>query len=153
MKKLIAFVLTAACLLGLTACGAKEEEKAVDLNALYTEYASMMPEMATMDENTMLNFLGIQADTCEVAIAAISTDGMRTDEVWLIQAKDADSLAHVQEMAQLRLEAKSDETISYAPDQYAVVEKAQVITKGNYLAFLVSPDVDALAEKFNALFA
>ena len=97
-----------------------------------------------MDETTMLNFLGIRAEDCRQAIAAVSNDGLRADEVWLIEAKDQQALDKLKTLAQTRLEAKADETVLYSPEQYAVVEKAELITQGMYLVLLVSPDVDTL---------
>ena len=150
MKKLVSLILAAALLLSLAACGAKEEEKNVDLNALYESYAEYMPDMFTPDAETMMNFLGIDTADCAQAVVAICGDGMRTDEVWLIEAKDDAALERLTELAQPRIVAKEDETISYAPDQYEVVLKAELLTSGKYLALLVSPDVDALKAAFEA---
>ncbi len=150
MKKLIAVVLVLAALLSLTACG--ETAKSADLNALYTTCQEIMPQMIALDADTRLNFLGIQSDDCVQVVTAICTDGLLTDEIWLIEAKDAAALEQLKVLAQNRLDAKADESISYSPEQYAIVQKAQVLTEGNYLALLVSPDVDKLAEAFQAAF-
>ena len=45
---------------------------------------------------------------------------------------------------------KGEESITYSPEQYEVVQKAQVLTNGLYMALIVSPDVEALAEIFRA---
>jgi len=149
MKRIVVLTLIAALLLGLAACGqAEPEAKSADLQALYTSYESTLPAMLVLDETMMLNFLGIQAGDCTQVVAAICADGLRADEVWLIEAKDADALARLTELAENRLLSKADETVSYAPDQYAVVEKAQLLTNGNYLALLVSPEVDAMKAAF-----
>lgn len=154
MKKTIALILAAALLLGLTACGSSEAPaKSIDLNALYTSYETYLPDMFIPDEDTLMNFLGIDMADCTQAVVAICGDGMTTDEVWLIEAKDEAALARLEELAQVRIEAKLDETISYAPDQYAIVEKAELITNGLYLALLVSPDVDSMKAGFEAAFA
>lgn len=150
MKKLTCLVLAAVLLLSLAACGAKEEEKSVDLNALYESYAQYMPDMFTPDAETMLNFLGIDTADCTQAVVAICGDGMRADEVWLLQAKDEAALERLTELARTRIVAKEDETISYAPDQYEVVVKAELLTSGKYLALLVSPEVEAMKAAFEA---
>ena len=148
MKKLVSLIVLAALL--LTACGGKEEAASVDLNALYESYGEFMPEMFVPDEDTLMNFLGIDVADCKQYVVMICADGMRTDEVWLIEAKDADALARLKELAEVRIASKADETVSYAPDQYAVVEKAQLLTEGNYLALLVAPEVDAMKAGFEA---
>lgn len=153
MKKLFALLLTAALILGLAACGAAEPEaKKVDLNTVYAGYAGLMPDMFQPDADTMLNFLGIEAADCTQAVVYICADGMRTDEVWLLEAKDAETLEKLKGLAEVRIQAKADETVSYAPDQYAVVQKAELLVNGNYLALLVSPEVDTMKAGFEAAF-
>lgn len=153
MKKAISVMLVLALMLCLAACGGKTEEAVkIDVNALYESYGQYMPDMFFPDEDTMMNFLGISVEDCAQYKVAICAEGMRADEVWLIEAKDAAALETLQQLAQTRIEAKMDETVSYAPDQYVVVEKAVVLTNGNYLALLISPEVDALKAGFEALF-
>ena len=48
--------------------------------------------------------------------------------------------------------SKLDETETYVPDQYLIVQKAEVLTNGLYLALLISPDVDTLKAEFEAAF-
>lgn len=141
MKRLLALALT-LCLI-LCGCGGKEE-KTVDLSALYDSLGQYLPEMYPMDEDTMLNFLGIESADCVQCHVAICAEGMDADEVWLIQAKDAAALETLKELADTRVQAKLDETETYLPDQYVIVEKAQVVVKDLYLALLISPQVDAM---------
>ena len=165
MKKILAILLAAALLLSTAACGAKEPaaeapttaatepvNTGADLAAVYENCKAVLPDMFVMDESTMLNFLGIDAADCTQAIVAVSGDGLRADEVWLIEAKDEDALARILDLADVRRTAKEDETISYAPEQYQIVLKGELLTSGLYLAYLVSPDVDTLKMEFlNAL--
>lgn len=153
MKKQIAFVLAVVMMLSLAACGSKADTKRVDLNALYESYSQYMPDMFALDEETMMNFLGIDAADCANYTVYICGDGLRADEVWLIEAKDAAALARLKEMAELRIQTKKDETISYVPDQYVIVEQGVVLTDGLYLALLVSPDVDTLKAGFESAMA
>ena len=93
MKKLICMILAAALMTGLlTGCGAQKKEKEVDLTGVYTKMQETLPEMMTLDAENMLNLLGIQADDCVQAIAAVCAVGLQADEVWLLQAKDAQAL-------------------------------------------------------------
>ena len=153
MKKVMSLILVLTLMLCLAACGEKKEEAvSIDVNALYESYSQYMPDMFFPDEDTMMNFLGISVEDCTQYKVAICAEGMRADEVWLMEAKDEASLETLKQLAQTRIEAKLDETVSYAPDQYVVVEKAVVLTNGNYLALLISPDVEALQAGFEAAF-
>lgn len=147
MRKRIAWILLAVLLLNLAACGG-EKAKSVDLNAVYEGFQETLPEMMVLDEDLMMNLLGIPAEDCAQVVTAVCADGLAADEVWLIEAKDAQALERLKALAQNRLEAKAEETENYLPDQYVVVKQAQVVTQGNYLALLVSPQVDALKAAF-----
>ena len=152
MKKFIAIVL-AVLVLCLAGCGGKDQTvNVIDVEAVYSSMESVLPEMLPMDEAMMLNFCGIEAEMCEQVAVAVCFDGLRADEVWLIEAKDADALEDLEALAKSRLERKGEESITYSPEQYEVVQKAEVLTAGNYLAVLVSPDVDALADIFSLRF-
>ena len=147
MKRFVALLL-AVLTLCLAGCGGKDtgSDVQMDVQAVYDSMVPVLPEMLPMDEMMMLNFCGIEAEMCEQAVVSVCFDGLRADEVWLIEAKDADALEELEALAKSRLERKGEESITYSPEQYEVVQKAEVLTAGNYLAVLVSPDVDALVE-------
>ena len=143
MKRVVACVFALAMILTLAACGGSE--KKVDIPALFAELLKIAPEMILLDDADMrLNLLGIQEDDCVQVFTAVCADGLRTDEIWLIEAKDAAALERIQTLAENRLFAKGEESITYSPEQYAVVQKAETVTEGLYFALLVSPDVDAM---------
>jgi hypothetical protein len=149
MKKMIALVL-AVMMLCLTGCGKDAgADVQMDVQSVYDSMVPVLPEMLPMDEMMMLNFCGIQADMCKQAVVSVCFDGLRADEIWLIEAKDADTLKELEALAQSRLTRKGEESITYSPEQYEVVQAAEVITAGNYLAVIVSPDVQDLVEIFN----
>jgi len=153
MKKMISLLLALALMLTLAACGGKAEEPvSIDVKALYESYGQYMPDMFFPDEDTMMNFLGIDAADCANYTVYICGDGLRADEVWLIEAKDEAALETLRQLAETRIQSKLEETVSYAPDQYVVVEKAQLLTNGLYLALFISPDVDAMKAGFEAAF-
>lgn len=166
MNRTLLILTVAAMLLTMTACGQAapadatvpqtaaptvaptEPAKPLDIPALYEEMAKLMPQMIMMDETMLMNFCGIDAADCVSYAAAISYDGLRTDEVWLVEAVSEEAMDRIEQLAQTRLKMKGEETISYAPEQYKVVEQARLIREGQYLALIVSPDVEALAELF-----
>jgi hypothetical protein len=160
MKRLISIILAASMLLCLCGCGSEEpaqtqaptEQQAVtepaNMEKIYETMSAQMPEMILMDETTMLNFCGIQAEDCVQVVAAICADGLITDEVWLIEAKDQDALDRLKALAETRLQMKGEESITYSPEQYAVVQEAKILTDGLYMALIVSPDVEALETIF-----
>ena len=162
MNRFLAMLLAALMLLSLAGCNSAPQPETqgttapavttvpADMEKIYAEMAEKMPEMIRMDETTMLNFCGIRAEDCVQVVAAICADGLITDEVWLIEAKDEAALEQLKTLAETRLQMKAEESITYSPEQYEVVQKAKILTNGLYMALIVSPDVDVLAAIFQA---
>lgn len=150
MKRGISLLLVLVFMFGMTACGGGNA-KEVNMEELYQQLLETMPEMILIEDADMrLNLMGIQEADCAQVVTAVCADGLRTDEVWLIEAKDAAALERIAAMAENRLFAKGEESITYSPEQYAIVQKAVTVTEGLYLALLVSPDVDALKAAVDA---
>ena len=154
MKKSL-FILVLVLMLALAGCSeaaAPKESTAaagpvvLRMQELYESMTALnnMPEMLLLDPDMQLNFCGIDAADCLQSVVAICADSLRADEIWLIEAADDAALEKIQNLAQVRLTAKAEEAEGYSPEQYAVIQKAQQMTDGNYFILLVSPDADAL---------
>ena len=150
MKKVFVLLL-AALMVVMAGCGGQKSKVAqMNMQEVYNGFVSSLPNMLVLNEDQMLNFCGIRADQCKQAVVAVCSDGLRADEIWLIEAKDEVALKELESLAQGRLTRKGEESITYSPEQYEVVQAAKVITAGNYLAVIVTPEAAALAEQFNA---
>lgn len=153
MKKMISLMLALVLVLSMTACGDQQQAAAkVDVKTLYEGWSQYMPEMFFPDEDTMLNFLGIHSEDCAQYQVALCAEGLQVDEVWLIEAVDEAALERLRNLAQVRIQAKLDETETYVPEQFLIVEKAEVLTNGLYLALLISPNAADLKAEFEAAF-
>ncbi len=150
MKKWIALGLALVCLLTLAACAGQEPTEPVtkDLQAVYAGMKEKLPEMLELGPQDMLDYYGILEEDCQQVMGYVSMDGLRVDEVWLIQAKDEAALERLKTLAENRLSAKDEEAKNYFPEQYSVVQNGQVLTDGLYLALLVSPDAEAFSQLF-----
>lgn len=110
-----------------------------------------MPEMISLDSILMLDYCGIEQGDVKQAFVAICADSLRTDELWLIEAVDEAAADRLVALADFRLQMKGEESITYSPEQYEVVQQAEVIRHGCYVAMLVSPNADELAALYNQL--
>lgn len=157
-KTLIAVLALAALM--LTGCGAAgssapaettaaaTEPSAPDFETVYEEMKEKLPEMLLLDDATMQTYCGINTGDCLQALVAVNLNGLETDEIWLLEAKDDKTMDDLEAAAQLRLKMKAEETETYAPDQYEVVKEAQLIREGRFLALIVTPEAEALADTF-----
>ena len=149
MKKLIVYLLAAACLLGLCACGGQESVN-LDLNAIWTQMeAATDEEMTQISVERLLDLYGIKPDQCAEQLVYSYNSGMMAAEVWLIKASSPEALNELKAKAEKRLEYLDAESITYSPEMNKVVKKAQVIVRGDYLAMICSQNVEALAKIFN----
>ena len=149
MKKIVYIILALAMLLSLCACGGEEVKESADLGALYESFSASLPEMISMEGDIRLNMLGIKDEDCKQVYTYICGEGLKADEVWLIEAVDEAALERIEGLAQSRKTAKMDETSFYSPDQFAICEDGRIISEGLYLAFIVSPEADSLEAAFN----
>ncbi len=154
MKRLTLLLVTFAMLFGLTACAESPSDNPDAALDMQTVYASMkdavtLPEMLELNDAQMLNFCGIDKKLVKQAVVVICADSLRTDEIWLLEAVDEAAAVEIQTLSDSRLQSKADESITYSPEQYAVVQKAKFIKNGKYIALIVSPDVEALVNTFN----
>lgn len=153
MKKCIAGLMT--LLLLLTACGAPagnggagaagKEAVPVDIAALYTQLeAAGVPEMLELDAKMQLDVYGIRAEDVKQAKVTVASDGLRADEIWLIETLDSEKAANIKELAEGRIRQKDRESITYSPEQNAIVKKSYTEVAGNYVFFICSPEVEAM---------
>lgn len=167
MKKVLILILTMTMMLTMAACGGNQTEATqpateapatepsgeitvglwLELKDVYAKMgtAAQLPEMIELNESLMLDYCGIAAGDVQQAVVVICADSLRTDEIWLLEAVDEAAAEKLAGLANKRLEKKGEESITYSPEQYAVVEKAKLLQNGCYLALIVSPDVDVLA--------
>ena len=166
MKRIFALIL-AIMLLTLTACGGEQPADTTATVAPETEGTKapiqlnipnvyqklqqevVLPEMLELNPGMMLDFCGINDADVKQAIVVICADSLRADEIWLVEAVDAEAAARIKGLAETRLEQKDAESVTYSPEQNAVVKQAELICIDNYIALLVSPDSKELARIFN----
>lgn len=150
MKKIIAVTLLLVLL--LAGCGAPAA-KEVKLEELYADLESVgMPEMVKLGSAMMLDFYGIREEDVKQAVVTVCSDGLRADEVWLLEAVNADAAAKLKDLAEKRLKQKDAESVTYSPEQNAIVKKALLLVEGNYVIMITSPDVEAMTAKVNGAF-
>jgi predicted small lipoprotein YifL len=156
MKKRIVILTLLAALLLLPACGKKAENAApkADLAALYAELTALpdAPEMVPVSEKRMLNYYGIDPAACPQAMISRCSDGLRADEIWLVEAQNDEAARKIKELAEARVTLVAQETENYLPDQYAVVKQAKIIQNGSSVGLFISPQADKMAELFQAAF-
>ena len=147
MKRTISILLLLTALLGLAGCG-KPAADAPDFQAVYESMTAVsdMPDMVVVPNDKGEFLFGIAPEDCKQEILAICRDSLLADELWLIEARDKEAADRIEALAQNRLQQKAAELENYLPEQYQVVQQAQLSREGNCVVLLVSPRAKELAK-------
>lgn len=147
MKKLFTVMLIFALTLAFCACEGSKAPEVPDMQAVYDKLMETegMPEMIVVPADVAETLLGIAPADCRQALTAVCQVSLQADEIWLIEAVDSAAAARIAGLAQARLEQKSAELENYLPEQYKVVQEARIISSGNCVVMLISPQVDQLS--------
>ena len=151
LKHLVPLFLLLALM--LSACGRKAPAHA-DLQALYDRLESegKLPEMIVLNEKKVESYYGIDPGACRQLIVAMSDDGLRVDEIWLIETGSEKEAEALLALAQSRIEQVCTENKDYLPDQYAVAKGSQALRVGSSVALFISPEAKEMAELFTKAF-
>ncbi|MBQ7957540.1 MAG: DUF4358 domain-containing protein [Clostridia bacterium] len=159
MKKIIALILALVLVFSFAGCTGNEETKEPETTNINVEdvYASIenaveLNEMTILGEDMILNLLGIEAEKTVQLKVAEAADGLLADEIWLVEAVDEAAAKEIVDLANTRIELQAAASKTYSPEQHEIVNKAQIITNGNFVAFIVSPSVDDIVAIVNEAF-
>ncbi|MCL2322660.1 MAG: DUF4358 domain-containing protein [Oscillospiraceae bacterium] len=128
--------------------------KGADLNDTYAKIdkAGVLPLMVSVSKDDIENLYGINTDDLKQYVFKIAVEGTLADEVVLIEVKDSSKVSEIEKRLQTRLDNKAEEAKSYSPEQYAIIMKSSVETKGNYVSIIVSPNAPELIDIYNSNF-
>lgn len=147
MKMATRVIVLLLALLCLAGCGQPAAE-APDFQAVYDSMTAVadMPDMVVVPNDKGEFLFGIAPGDCRQEIVAICQDSLLADELWLIEATDKEAADRIEALAQNRLQQKAAELENYLPEQYQVVQQAQLSREGNCVVLLVSPLAKELAK-------
>ena len=133
----------------LTGCGKKEVQTSWDVQEIWNAVSAEedFPEMIPVPENRLGYMFGIEQKDYMQEVIAVSADSLRADEIWLIEAVDEAAARRLEELAKIRLGQKEEETRSYAPEQYRIVQEAKLQLNGLRLIMVVSPSSEVILQK------
>ena len=147
--KAVLLIVLAALLLFTGACG-QEKVQHADMQAIRDEIAKLpgQSEMLPLSGKKIGSYYGIDADSCPQAIVLICAEGLRVDEIWLIEADSEEKAEEILSIAKSHVEQVCSETENYLPEQYAVAKQARSLRIGSSAALFISPDAEAMEKIF-----
>ena len=95
---------------------------------------------------------GIDPAACKQVVLANCSDGLRVDEIWLVECESEEAAKALVSLAEARIQQICKETDGYLPDQYAVAKEERISRVGSSMGLFISPQADSMAELFQASF-
>ncbi|MFQ9511105.1 MAG: DUF4358 domain-containing protein [Lachnospiraceae bacterium] len=153
MKKALSIILIIAMSLSMVACSKKGGDegtsKTIDLNALHEKVKEAYGEdyLATMpvEKEMMKDRYGLTEDMYEEIIADVPMISVHVDEFVAVKAK-ADKLEDVKKALTDYQTKYKEDTMQY-PINLPKIQASQVVTKGDYVFFLMLGVIPTSAEE------
>ena len=121
-----------------------EEEKSIaDIYAEIQNDVTLYSPME-FDDEFLMNYYGIDASLLEEYVFSMSEDATSAETIVVMKAKQQEDVEMLSELMQVVVEEKKNEMENYLPEQFAIVEKAEVETKGCYLWLVISENEQSI---------
>lgn len=147
----ITFLLTVFMFTAMTACsGGEAKTPAVaDIVSAITEQYPIDEDMTQVtSENIISNTYGFESDEYSDLAIYLKSSGVEMDEITIIKASDSSRVSGIKEKLENHLNNQLVSTKDYLPEQYAIIEKCSVVTKGDYVCLIISENADDMVKIF-----
>ncbi|AWX56453.1 MULTISPECIES: DUF4358 domain-containing protein [Brevibacillus] len=153
MKRFLSVLLMFAIGMGMLAgCssegGTSEELSAAKVGERIQQTVSFQ-DMKQRDLEKLQKLYQIEAEKVENFILYTASSNVKADELAVIKVKDASDTDNVKEKIQQRIEAQTIKFKDYRPEEYFLIEKHVLKTKGQFVLFAVSKEVDQIESVFD----
>lgn len=161
MKKAIALLVAALMLFALTACGDKAEETAkneesvknVSVQAVQDKIkADLGVELKAMTATALTKKYGLPKESIAESASFFAPGEVFDEEVFLIKATDGTAADQVEAKLQERLDSLRSQANNYSPETKAILDKCEVLRKGDYVALFFSAKRAEMEKIYNSFF-
>ncbi len=158
MKKLHMFLmLTIIGGLLLAACSNDEPavvEPTLTANEMVDEMLAKVeqPMMMEVTGEQVQEVYNIDPEKLEDYAIRIPMMNVKTNEIAILKVKDAADVSAVEEALKQRAQTVQQQFETYLPDQYENAKNYKLVTKGNYVLFVISDQADELVAEYDRFF-
>lgn len=158
----IMLALTIVLSVVLSACSSgNNNEAAVEPNLTAKEMVDQMltkveqPSFMEVEENMVEQLYHLNPAVLEDYSIRMPMMNVKSNELAILKVKDAKDIPTIETAVKERAADIQKSFEQYLPDQYENAQNYKLVTKGNYLLFVIADpaDQDALVREFDAFFA
>lgn len=149
LSVLLMFAIGMGMLAGCSGEGGISEELSAEKVGERIQQAVSFQDMKQRDLEKLQKLYQIEAEKVENFILYTASSNVKADELAVIKVKDASDIENVKEKIQQRIEAQTIKFKDYRPEEYFLIEKHVLKTKGQFVLFAVSKEVDQIESVFD----
>lgn len=149
-------LLASLATLSLAACSEEIAEVTFEPVEVLTDMEASVPteelvELMDLDETMVQELYGISPDLLVSFVARMPMMNVQCEEYFIAEVTEG-NMEEVKELLLARQATLVEQWGMYLPDQLEMVEDYQLVENGDYIAFAIGYNADAVIEAFNAKF-
>ena len=99
-----------------------------------------------MTDSFISNYYGIDPEKLEEYIFAMSEEATSAETIVIMKVKDEGDVEKMMGALQVVVDEKRGEMENYLPEQFEIVDKSSVKSKGNYVYLVISESQDTIVQ-------
>ena len=158
MKKLKIFLML-TIIGGLLLAGCSNDasevvEPSISANEMVEEMLAKVeqPSLMELTPDLVKEMYNIDPEKLEDYAIRIPMMNVKTNEIAILKVKDAADVSAVEEALKQRAQTVQQQFETYLPDQYENAKNYKLVTKGNYVLFVISDQADELVTEYDRFF-
>jgi soluble cytochrome b562 len=158
-KNYIALIMTMVLAVLLTACGSSGNDETAYESSMTTKEMTdsvtkqyEQPSLMELPAENVSTLYHLDPELLEEYTILIPLMNVKTNEISVLKVKDSKDIATVEEAVKQRAADVQKQFETYLPDQYENAKNYKLVTKGNYVIFVISDKADELIEAFDSFF-
>ena len=122
------------------------------LDTVYSQICEELncPQMLELDGRTIESYLGLEPGSYTDGRFYLCANNLKADEIWLAEAESEEAAAAILEAARNRIELKASSYEAYLPEESEIARRGIAVSRGRFVALLISPDAERMQEIFLA---
>jgi len=160
MKKLKIFLMMSIIGLLLAACSKDSSDAPEVVEPKLTPNEMVNEMLANVEQPMMMEVTGeqvqevynIDPEKLEDYAIRIPMMNVKSNEIAILKVKDTADVSAVEEALKQRAETVQQQFETYLPDQYENAKNYKLVTKGNYVLFVISDQADELVTEYDRFF-
>ncbi|MEK4630444.1 DUF4358 domain-containing protein [Solibacillus sp. FSL R7-0682] len=110
------------------------------------------PALMELPAEQVKDIYNIDPEKFEEYAIRIPMMNVKTNEIAILKVRNTEDISEVEEAVKQRAEMVKKQFETYLPDQFENAKNYKLVTKGNYVLFVISEEADELVKVYDSFF-